>query len=1385
MDHDMQAGDYVGDSIRVLEGLAAVRKRPGMYIGDTSTRGLHHMVYEIVDNSIDEAMAGFCDNVKVTIHKNNSITVVDNGRGIPVDIHPTEGISTLDVVMTKLHAGGKFDNDAYKVSGGLHGVGVSVVNALSVWLEVEVMRDGKLHKQRYQRGEPDGDVQVIGDTESRGTRVRFLPDPEIFNVLEYSFDVLANRLRELSFLNKGVRIILADERTEEERDFHFEGGIRSFVEHLNKNKKPLHEHPIYFSGRKEIVGDKVGAVELEVSIQYNESYSENIHTFANNINTIEGGTHLFGFRSALTRTINAYAAQEDLLGKKKSNLSGEDVREGIVAVISVKLPQPQFEGQTKTKLGNSEVRGMVEQIVNENLGLYLQEHPKFAKTVIQKALMASRAREAARKARELVQRKSALEVGALPGKLADCQEKDASQCELFLVEGDSAGGSAKMGRDRKIQAVLPLRGKILNVEKAREDKVLSSQELATLITALGTGIGEDYYDIEKLRYHKIVLMSVDAEEHAFVRDARGVRMVKIGEFIDQALEGRESGTGYDKIVREPLGEVMCCDLETNNIRFKPIKGIIRHELDDALFEVKTAYGRSLRLTGSHSAFVYEDGQVKIKRGDALKVGDLAVVPKTLKLPNAAPERFDLLRELHQHPEAAAQVWLRGQAVEEWYKAAVRKEYADRPEYILPRVEIPENVRTEMYEARKENGISQQDLCDAIGIKQPVTFYGWEKGENRPTVEHFKSYIEAIGLDVEEMLQKVEIGASKIEKTWETQYKGAPTNKVRPYVCLSELTADDVEWFEGRHDLELTPQHHGKKGIKRYIDVSSELMTLLGFYLAEGSCSERNGIRLAVGKNNERFLPELTEAFEHVFGLPGRAYEYNDRVGELKLVNRVAVLAWQHLFGFQGVNAITKRVPDLAFNVDETLRRRFLRSYLLGDGTVTNGRIRFSTSSRDIASGVMYLLSSFGVVASMHNRQPDGVVREIRGEAVETKNEFWHVSIQAREDLRTLQGVWDDHHNANTIHTFLKGEAPSINRKFQHIEGDMIAVPIESIEQIEATNGHVYDFSVEGDENFIAGMGGVLTHNTDADVDGSHIRTLLLTFFYRKFQDIIQRGHLYIAQPPLYKVKKGRKEQYLKDDKALQKYLFDAGCTEIALKTDTLDVPVDGDELKDLAYKIQQYADLINRIERFDPRALSTVMMAKAPNSGPWLELLADQQKLEELGQNAIALFNKRYSEHDELEFKLESTEEGLWRLQLITKQNGIPHGTCIDARFVKRAQVIELEEAAEEVRKLGQGPYTLIGKKTEEVMVPEEIIEVITNAGQRGRDIQRYKGLGEMNADQLWDTTMDPDARTLLQVSIEDAVEADEAFVTLMGDDVAERREFIEKNALDVRNLDV
>ena len=649
---------YDATSIKVLGGIEAVRKRPAMYIGSTGELGLHHLVWEVVDNSVDEAMAGFCDEINVTVHDDNSVTVVDNGRGIPVDMHATEKKPAAEVVMTVLHAGGKFDSDTYKVSGGLHGVGVSVVNALADWLDLEIWRDGEVWEQSYEKGIPTSKLKASGKTRKTGTKITFHADPSIFDKIVYSFDTLSQRLRELAFLNKGLKITLEDERSNKKAEFRFTGGIAEFVKHLNRGKQTLHDSPIYMEGKR-------GQVDIEIALQYNDSYAENIFSFANTINTVDGGSHLAGFRSALTRTLNYYASSTGMLKEQKDEVSinGDDVREGLVAVVSVKLPQPQFEGQTKGKL-NSDIKGLVESLVNEKLGEYFDKHSSIARKIIGKCIDAARAREAARKARELTRRKSALDSSGLPGKLADCQERDPARCELFLVEGESAGGSAKGGRDRRYQAILPLKGKILNVEKARYDKMLGHEEIRAIITALGTGIGKEDFDAAKLRYHKVILMTDADVDGSHIRTLlltfffRHMReLIEKGNiFIAQPPLYRVKRGKIDRYIRDErefARELMKRATEAHVVKGKTGKALEGGELTQFLLniqeydQVAAKLGRRLREPKLVEILAESDIEKKADFADKRKLQELVKDIEKAKLELESKLIFDEEHSLHE------------------------------------------------------------------------------------------------------------------------------------------------------------------------------------------------------------------------------------------------------------------------------------------------------------------------------------------------------------------------------------------------------------------------------------------------------------------------------------------------------------------------------------------------------------------------------------------------------------------------------------------------------------------------------------------------------------------------------------------------------------------
>ncbi|HEX9097195.1 MAG TPA: DNA gyrase subunit B [Candidatus Dormibacteraeota bacterium] len=1177
---------YDAKAIQVLEGLEPVRRRPGMYIGSTDNRGLHHLIYEIVDNSVDEALAGFCTRIEVTLHADGSASVADNGRGIPVDIMKDQGKPALEVVMTKLHAGGKFGGGGYKVSGGLHGVGLSVVNALSERLQVTVMRHGKQHYQEYRRGAPVAPLKVVGKADTTGTYIRFWPDPEVFEELGFHWDIVSHRLRELAFLNKGLTILLRDERVDLDYTFYFEGGISAFVKYLNRDKGWVNLRPLHVE--REIDGNTV-----EVALQYNQGFTENVLAFANDINTVEGGSHVTGFRSALTSVLNKYARKINLMREQDPSLTGEDVREGLTAVISVKIREPQFEGQTKTKLGNSEVRGQVETVFSDSFTQYLEENPPDARRIVEKCLVAARARDAAKRARELVQRKSLLESSTLPGKLADCSERDPALCEIYLVEGDSAGGSAKGARDRRFQAILPLRGKILNVEKAREDKILTSEQIRNLITALGTGIGEKF-DINKLRYHHVIVMSVDGDEPTLVQhpDER-IELVKIGQFIDDCVEGRRDSRGY---------KVIAFDEHAGETRFRPLKQVIRHRNEEPLYRITTRYGRSITVTGSHSVYVLQDGAITLRRGSEVKVGDQLVASRSLPVRRGKPRPIDLL-ETFVRAGVTADLYIKGESARALAASRMLARLAVPELWTEPRVVLSPEEWRRLATHRAEGRQTLQAVANLIGAKQAATISEWETGRSRPIQPRFEAYLGAINWTEPIARQLI---PSKIEEEFDrdTSSKNAKWRVISDYQPMDGLTEEDLVGIG--HDIQIVPRAHENKVFDRYLGITPELMWFLGWYVAEGSLSKHQ-VSLSLGRKDEPFLEELNQVIWDVFGEKPRTYYDPDSLGIKLYFHSVMAARLLRAWGLGG-KAHEKRLPDVVLNLPEDLQLAFLEGYFLGDGTISPSHWSVVTNSVLLKDGLLYLFGQLGIFAGLSH----GKVSTDPTLPIQTKQPYFILSVGRKDQLRRTLPVWRRHPLAGQL-------AAHLNRPLERVEGwtnagrDLAGLKVRWVERIDPTGEYVYDFSVEGDENFICGVGGLAAHNTDADVDGSHIRTLLLTFFFRYMPQVIVGKYLYIAQPPLYKITRGKQISY--------------------------------------AY--------------------------------------TDEQKNRKLAQ-----------------------------------MDGKP-------------------------------------------------------------EVARYKGLGEMNPEQLWETTMNPQNRMLLRVEIEDAVEADKIFDVLMGTEVDPRKRFIQTHAKTVRNLDI
>ncbi|MCC7208849.1 MAG: helix-turn-helix domain-containing protein, partial [Anaerolineae bacterium] len=1322
----------------------------------TDIHALHHLVYEVVDNSIDEAMAGRCDFVQIVIHRDNSVTVSDNGGGIPVEINPQKGISTLEMVLTTLHAGGKFGGGAYKVSGGLHGVGVKAVNALSEWLVAEVFRDGYAWRQTYERGVPTSPVEAVREMdadEPTGTHITFMPDKTIFPNIEFSFNTLLQRFREMAYVTRGVSIRLVDERTEPlpiDMTFYFEGGLKAFVRYLNRNRDAIHD---VVSGGKEIKytymqgGEELeGTMEVDFAFQYTDGTNTTELTFANTINTPDGGTHQTGLRTAITRVINNYARKVGLLKDRDSNFTGRHTLEGLTAIVSVKHPNPQFESQTKVKLMNPEVSAAVSSVVSEVFAEYLEVNPKEGRRVVDKCLSTMRIQEALDKQRELLlgERKSLLSNTTLPGKLADCSDRGMNT-ELYIVEGDSAGGcfsgdtrvaladgrsisfmemveeqargvehfgytirkdgtvgierlinaritkrdaevvrltldngetvtctpdhrfmlrdgsykaasalqpsdsvmphyvaealtfnhrvvnierltqrvdvydlevpgthnfalaagvfvhnSAKQARDRHFQAILPLRGKILNTERATLNRILDSSEIKALISAIGTGIRDDF-NMDRLRYGRVIAMSVAGDESTLVMDDAGrTEFVQIGAFIDDCVEGRRNPDRY---------QVMAFDLKTHETRFRPLKAVIRHGHEEPMYRIRTRYNRSVKVTASHSVFVYEDGDVRLKKGNEIRPGDLLVASRRLPRPATSPAAVDLLTTFFEAGLTDG-LYLQGESVRRVAAQRVLARVAHPERWTEARVALPAERWQELVAYRQAAGVSQMQVAEAVGVKQPITVSHWERGVNRPSLPHMGGYLKAIGWqgDVEYTLIPSRIDERMAQ---DDTSKNARWREVSCYKPFRDFTTGEVAQLGA--DVQLAPQAHIDRAFERYLPVSRDLVWFLGWFIAEGTLSAHQ-VSLNLGAKDERFIDEISAAVESVFGERPRRYNDPESLGIKLYFHSVAAARLLQAWGL-GKRAHEKKVPDILFSLPEDLQMAFLEAYFLGDGTISGQNMTFVTNSPALKEGLLYLIGQLGLVASMSEHEPS----TSPGAPIQTRWRYFTISVCGKEQLAQCRAIWQRHANAPKVDEHL---ARPIHKSlsFAPIDADLMGLEVLSAETIEPVGQYVYDFSVQDDENFICGTGGLCAHNTDADVDGAHIRTLLLTFFFRYMTPLITEGHLYIAQPPIFRLDYRKQVEYV------------------------------------------------------------------YPQGG-----LSEDQ--------ALAQALAKYPEPD----------------------------------------------------KVG---------------------------------VQRYKGLGEMNAEQLWETTMNPEKRTLLQVTLEDAAAADRTFDMLMGPSVPPRRKFINTHARDA-TLDV
>ncbi len=1247
---------YDATKIKVLEGLDAVRKRPAMYIGSTGTDGLHHLVYEVVDNSVDEAMAGECDRIEVIIHIDNSVTVIDNGRGIPTGPHPEKKVSAAEVALTYLHAGSKFDQATYKVSGGLHGVGVSVVNALSEWLELEIKQEGSVYQQRYTRGKPKGPLEVTGKTKKHGTTIRFKADPQVFETVEISFETLAQRLREIAFLNRGLEVILADERTGRKETFCYKGGILSFVEMLNESKTPLHR-PIYLERERDCGEGRM--LIMEVAVQYNDSYTENLFSFANNINTKEGGTHLIGFKSALTRSVNTYATRVGAL-KNGETLTGDDVREGLTAVISVKLADPQFEGQTKTKLGNSEVKGIVEAAVNDALSEWFEEHPTDGRRIVEKALNAARAREAARKAKELIRRKNALDGDSLPGKLADCQERDPAKSELFIVEGDSAGGC------------------------------FSGDTLVAL--ADGRNVPFSRLVLEWEEGKRNYCYTIRRDGTIGIAPVANVRKTK-------------GNADVIRVVLDDGSEIRCTPDHLFMLRDGTYCEAGRLKPDDSLMPLRRQYSRlGARITIKGYEMVFDPREARWIFTHLLadrynleqEKYEVAAGPHRHHLDgnklNNNPENLARLsREAHldHHRKLAAQTLNRPETLEKLRLLRQTPEFRNKVRAAMLRPEIRQLLSTRA--TKQWNDPTYKRFM----VEKHLAFY-------RANPEYRARVLARLDAEQRKYWARADNRVSQAERT-KNYFEGHPEAKKRLADLANELwkNPDLIEWRRRTTRSQWTAEFRARRKASYNRTYLRKGLALLHQIYQETGRVDEDFYNTERKRLRDRTLIRLDTIRERFFNGDERSLE-------------TAVLQFNHRV--KSVERCGAGIDVFDLEVSET------NNFALAAGVFVHNSAKQARDRRFQA-----ILPVKGKILNVEKARFDKMI--------------------SSEEIRTL----------------ITALGCGIDNPEAEMELDISKVRYHR-----------------------------LIFMCDADVDGAHIRTLLLTLFYRQMKKLIEAGYVYIAQPPLFKVKRGKSERYIKDENALNSYLLDLALDEIQLYPEKAKSPIPRDQLKPLVRRMMAYESILDHFAR--KRIDREILRGITAEAEITRATLKDQKKLEKV----LVAARRFWSAHcpgTVFASEIGQDEEHKSHiLSVLATRNGSGAPVRINEELVGSPEFKELVELSPVKIGLGKPPYRLLlgredekeGEKQEKrLLFPGEIVREILEAGKKGLSIQRYKGLGEMNPPQLWETTMNPQTRHLLKVMLEDSVEAEKVFSTLMGDEVEPRRQFIERHALEVKHLDV